>query len=86
MVQQVSPYPNSLLPPFTNLTHTYTGKEAYLVALIKAMISEDEDVLGNLTGMPKFTQDFIRVLPSLSLEYTNPKVKTIPYPYRNFHS
>jgi hypothetical protein len=38
------------------------------------MIREDEDLLGNPTGMPKFTEDFIRVLPSLSLDYTNPKV------------
>jgi hypothetical protein len=38
------------------------------------MINEDGDVLGNLNGMPKFAEDFIRVLPSLSLDFTNPKV------------
>ena len=50
-----------------------TGKEAYLLALIKAMIGEDGDLLANPNGMPKFTQDFIRCLPSLSLDFTNPK-------------
>jgi hypothetical protein len=50
------------------------------------MIREDGDLLGNPTGMPNFTQDFIRVLPSLSLDFTNPKVKTNPIPYRNIHS
>jgi hypothetical protein len=44
------------------------------------MINEDGDVLGNLNSMPKFAEDFIRVLPSLSLDYTNPKVFTTPVP------
>jgi hypothetical protein len=47
-----------------------------------AMIHEDGDVLGNLNSMPKFAEDFIRALPCLSLEYTNPKVgyytRTLP--------
>lgn len=45
------------------------------------MINEDGDVLGDLNTMPKFAEDFIRVLPSLSLDYTNPKVFTTPVPY-----
>ena len=36
-----------------------TGKEAYLLALIKAMIGEDGDLLANPNGMPKLTQDFM---------------------------
>jgi hypothetical protein len=46
--------------------------EAYLKALITAMINEDGDVLGNHNAMPKFTENYIRVLPTLSNEYTNP--------------
>ena len=57
-----------------------TGKEAYLLALIKAMIGEDGDLLANPNGMPKFTQDFIRCLPSLSLDFTNPKASRKPLP------
>ena len=45
------------------------------------MINEDGDILGDLNSMPKFAEDFIRVLPSLSLDYTNPKVFTTPVPY-----
>jgi hypothetical protein len=41
-----------------------------LIALI--MINEDGDVLGNPNAMPKFTENFIRVLPTLSSEHTNP--------------
>ena len=47
-------------------------KEAYLRALITAMINEDGDVLANPHYMPKFTEHYIRTLPSLSSEYTNP--------------
>jgi hypothetical protein len=36
------------------------------------MIQEDNDVLGDQHYMPKFTEHFIRVLPTLSSEYTNP--------------
>ncbi len=57
-----------------------TGKEAYLLELIKAMIREDGDLLANPNGMPKFTQDFIRCLPSLSLDFTNPKASVSPLP------
>jgi hypothetical protein len=49
-----------------------TCKEAYLKALITAMIKEDGDVLGNHNAMPQFTENYIRVLPTLSNEYTNP--------------
>ncbi len=44
------------------------------------MIHEYGDLLGNLSGMQKFTEDFIRVLPSLSLDYTNPKACPKPVP------
>jgi hypothetical protein len=57
-----------------------TSKEAYLLELIKAMIGEDGDLLANPNGMPKFTQDFIRCLPSLSLDFTNPKASCKPSP------
>ncbi len=56
------------------------GKEAYLVELIKAMIREDGNLLAYPNGMPKFTQEFIRCLPSLSLDFTNPKVSPTPLP------
>jgi hypothetical protein len=49
-----------------------TCKEAYLKALITAMINEDGDVLGNQNPRPQFTENYIRVLPTLSNEYTNP--------------
>ena len=49
-----------------------TSKEAYLLALIKAMIEEDNDVLCDQHYMPKFTEHYIRVLPTLSSEFTNP--------------
>ena len=49
-----------------------TNKEAYLKALITAMITEDGDVIGNPNALPSFTENYIRVLPTLSAEYTNP--------------
>jgi hypothetical protein len=51
--------------------HT-TSKEDYLKALISAMITEDGDVIGEPHALPKFTEHFIRVLPTLTPEYTNP--------------
>jgi hypothetical protein len=49
-----------------------TSKEDYLTALVKAMIYEDGDVLGQHCATPKFTENYIRVLPTLTSEYTNP--------------
>jgi hypothetical protein len=49
-----------------------TNKEAYLVTLLKAMIDEDGDLLATEHYMPKFTENYIRVLPSLTSDYTNP--------------
>ncbi len=49
-----------------------TNKESNLVALVKAMIEEDGDLLANDHYMPKFTEHYIRVLPSLTIDYTNP--------------
>jgi hypothetical protein len=53
---------------------TTANKEEYLVALVKAMIKEDEDLPGTNDTMPNFTENFIRVLrlPSLSEGFTNP--------------
>jgi hypothetical protein len=48
------------------------NKEEYLVALLKAMIKEDEYLPGSSNALPNFTENFIRVLPSLSEAYTNP--------------
>ena len=36
------------------------------------MINEDGDVIGNPNALPSFTENYIRVLPTLSAEYTNP--------------
>jgi hypothetical protein len=49
-----------------------TTKEAYLVALLKAMIGEDGDLLATEHYIPKLTENYIRVLPSLTSDYTNP--------------
>lgn len=48
------------------------NKEQYLIALLEAMITEDGDTLGHDIIRPQFTENFIRVLPALSVEYTNP--------------
>ncbi len=36
------------------------------------MITEDGDIIGNPNAMPSFTENYIRVLLTLSAEYTNP--------------
>jgi hypothetical protein len=48
--------------------------ENYLTLLVTAMLKEDGDTLGvnNISGSCH-TQDYIRALPSISLQYTNPK-------------
>jgi hypothetical protein len=48
------------------------NKEQYLVALLEAMITEDGATLGHDIIQPQFTENFIRVLPAPSVEYTNP--------------
>ncbi len=48
------------------------NKEEYLIAHIKSMIAEDQDLPGTNNTMPNYTENFIRVLPSLSEAYTNP--------------
>ncbi len=50
---------------------TSQGDEQYLRALVEAMITEDGGQIGD--HMPNFTEHFIRTLPTLSLEFTNPK-------------
>ena len=48
--------------------------EAYLVKLIKAMITEDQDIVGfNDSRASTKGVDYIRVIPSISAAYTNPK-------------
>ena len=51
---------------------TTANKEEYLVALVKAMIKEDENLPATNDTMPNFTEKYIRVLPSLSEGFTNP--------------
>jgi hypothetical protein len=48
------------------------NKEEYLVALVKAMIKEDEEIPGANSNGLNFTSDYIRVLPSLSEAFINP--------------
>jgi hypothetical protein len=49
-------------------------KLEYLTNLIKAMIVEDSDFIGiNGNKVAEFTQNFIRVVPEISSEFTNPK-------------
>jgi len=48
--------------------------EDYLTQLVTAMLREDADSLGvNNSHMPSVTQNYIRALPTIALEYTNPK-------------
>ncbi len=53
------------------------NKEEYLVALMKAMLKEDEELPGSNGSLPNYTENFIRVLPSLSEEYTNPVARDL---------
>jgi hypothetical protein len=48
------------------------NKEEYLVDLVKAMVREDEELPGTNNTLPNLTENFIRVLPSLSEAFTNP--------------
>ncbi len=48
------------------------NKEEYFVALMKAMLKEDKELPGTNGSLPNYTENFIRVLPSLSEAYTNP--------------
>jgi hypothetical protein len=48
-------------------------EEAYLQALITAMIEEDADALGVNEIQSQHKDEFIRSLPTLSLEFYNPK-------------
>ena len=56
----------------TSQTKSVT-EEAYLISLLKAMLNEDSQGLGLNENMPQKSQDFIRTLPTLSVEYSNPK-------------
>jgi hypothetical protein len=48
------------------------NKEAYLLALVKAMVRENDELPASNNALPKFTENFIRVLPSLSENFLNP--------------
>jgi hypothetical protein len=48
-------------------------EEAYLIALITAMIAEDGDALGVNENSSQCKAEFIRVLPTLSLDFYNPR-------------
>jgi hypothetical protein len=49
------------------------NEETYLIALITAMIAEDADDLGVNETSSTLKEDFIRLLPTISLHYYNPK-------------
>jgi hypothetical protein len=54
--------------------NTSQSAEDYLTRLVTAMLKEDADTFGvNITSGNSTGQDYIRALPSISLEYTNPK-------------
>jgi hypothetical protein len=51
----------------------------YLTALIKAMIVEHSDLVGvNENTLPQLTEHFIRGVPEISAEFTNPKSQATP--------
>ena len=48
--------------------------EDHLMLLVAAMIREDSYAMGiNDVNLTSFTQDYIRILPSIALDFTNPK-------------
>ena len=52
----------------------HQSNEDYLTKLVTAMLNEDGDTLGvNNTNALTCTQEYIRALLSICLEYTNPK-------------
>jgi len=52
----------------------HQSNEDYLTKLVTAMLIEDGDTLGvNNSNAQTGSQDYIRALPSICLEYTNPK-------------
>jgi hypothetical protein len=52
-------------------------EEAYLHALITAMIAEDADALGVNENNSQHKDEFIRSLPTLSVEFYNPKAANL---------
>ena len=61
---------------------TFQSDEDYLSLLVAAMIKEDGQTLGiNEHKMNTASQEYIRVLPSISLEYTNPKALTYKHDF-----
>ena len=56
-------------------------EEVYLYELLKLMIVEDQDMLGqNSFIMPANSFEYIRFLPTISAEYANPKGRSLPTP------
>jgi hypothetical protein len=48
-------------------------EEAYLIALITAMIAEDGDALEVNGNSSKCKAEYIRILPALSMDFYNPR-------------
>ena len=58
--------------------------EDYLMRLVAAMIHEDSNTLGINDSLVKaLKQDFIRVLPSIAPEFTNPKAIALKLDFSN---
>jgi hypothetical protein len=56
--------------------------EDYLSLLVAAMIKEDKNTLGlNENLIAAFKQDYIRVLPSITPEFTNPKAIALKWEF-----
>ncbi len=47
------------------------NNEEYLVALVKAMVREDDELPATNNTLPNFTENFIRMLPSLLEAFIN---------------
>ena len=58
--------------------------EDYLMLLVAAMIKEDSNTLGvNENVIASLKQDYIRALPSIAPEFTNPKAKALKWEFAN---
>jgi hypothetical protein len=65
-----------------SVSSTNQSDEDYLTKLVAAMIAEDTIGYGvNESMSTSSTQDFIRILPSISEDFTNPKVKVYKHEF-----
>jgi hypothetical protein len=61
---------------------THQSDEDYLTKLVAAMINEDTVGFGINESMSiSSSQDYIRILPSISEDFTNPKVKVYKHEF-----